>query len=196
MDSFDRQWQRWFPEDSGDKPAPRMPGGWVSRLPIILAGILAIFVMINMGKGFYTDWLWFDSLGYGSVYTTVLRTKILVFFLASVIFGLFLLGNLVLATRLAPKRQGQFWPWAIVRQLQPMLKWSILLGTVLLSLIFGMVAQDNWMGILRFFNAQPFGIDDPVFHKDIGFYVFSLPFLNLLRGWLMGTLVIVTACFS
>lgn len=190
MDSFDKQWQRWFPEDSADKPAPRVPGGWVSRLPVIIAGILAIFVMINMGKGFYTDWLWFDSLGYGSVYTTILRTKILVFLLASITFGLFLLGNLVLATRLTPKRQAQFWPWAIMRQLQPMLKWSIILGTVMLSLIFGMVAQDNWMGILRFFNAQPFGISDPVFYKEIGFYVFSLPFLNLLRGWLMGTLVI------
>jgi len=53
-----------------------------------------------------------------------------------------------------------------------------------------MVAQSNWEVILRFFNWQPFNILDPVFHREIGFYVFSLPFLRLLQGWLLGVLVI------
>ncbi|MFC1982701.1 UPF0182 family protein, partial [Chloroflexota bacterium] len=59
-----------------------------------------------------------------------------------------------------------------------------------LSLIFGLVAQANWQVLLRFFNGQPFGITDPVFQKEIGFYIFSLPFLNLLHGWLVGALII------
>jgi len=64
------------------------------------------------------------------------------------------------------------------------------LGTALLSLIFGVVAQGNWLVVLRFFNRQPFGIADPVFHREVGFYVFSLPFLHLLQGWLLGALII------
>jgi hypothetical protein len=77
-----------------------------------------------------------------------------------------------------------------VRQLQQLSKLSIITGTALLSLIFGLVAQGNWEVALRFFNGQPFGITDPVFNKEISFYVFSLPFLDLLRGWLLGALII------
>ncbi|TRZ50660.1 MAG: UPF0182 family protein, partial [Dehalococcoidia bacterium] len=121
---------------------------------------------------------------------TILKTKVLVFFSAAIIFCLLFLGNLVLATRLAPKKEAHFWPWSIVHWLQQRLKWSVILGTALLSLIFGLVAQGNWEVVLRFFNGQPFGITDPVFHREIGFYVFSLPFLHLLQGWFVGALII------
>ncbi|MFC2045025.1 UPF0182 family protein, partial [Chloroflexota bacterium] len=114
----------------------------------------------------------------------------IVFFSASIIFYILFLGNLVLATRLTPKTEARFWPWAIVHQLQSILRFNVILGTTLLSLIFGLVAQANWEVILRFFNGQPFGITDPVFHKEISFYVFSLPFFHLLRGWLLGALII------
>jgi len=191
LNSFDRQWQRWFPENREEKPIPPAKSRWTTaRVLLILSGVLTLFILINMSKGFYTEWLWFNSLGYGSVYTTILKTKVLVFFSAAIIFCILFLGNLVLATRLAPKTETHFWPWAIVRQLQPILKSSVIMGTVLLSLIFGMVAQGNWEVILRFFNGQPFGISDPVFHREIGFYVFSLPFWHLLQGWLLGALII------
>ena len=191
MDSFDRQWQRWFPEDTNKKPAPPTKrGGTTTRVFFILAAALSLFILINISKGFYTEWLWFSSLGYGSVYTTILKTKVLVFFSAAIIFCTLFLGNLVLATRLAPKTEVHFWPWAIVHRLQKMLRWNVILGTALLSIIFGLVAQGSWEVILRFFNGQPFGITDPVFHREISFYVFSLPFLHLLRGWLLGALIV------
>jgi len=191
LDSFDRQWQRWFPEDKGEKPAPPAKHGWTTaRVLLIVAGVLALFIFLNILKGVYTEWLWFSSLGYGSVYATILKTKVLVFFSAAIIFGILFLGNLVLATRLAPKTEARFWPWAIVRHIQPMLRLNVILGTILLSLIFGMVAQGNWEVVLRFFNGQPFGITDPVFLREIGFYVFSLPFFNFLRGWLLGALIV------
>ncbi|MEA2085949.1 MAG: UPF0182 family protein [Chloroflexota bacterium] len=191
MDSFDRQWQRWFPEDRGRGPVPPARRGWMTtRVILIVAAVIALLIFLNIFKGFYTEWLWFNSLGYGSVYATILKTKVLVFFSAAIIFCTLFLGNLVLATRLAPKTEAGFWPWTIVRQLQPMLRLNVILGTALLSLIFGLVAQGNWEVVLRFFNAQPFGITDPVFHREIGFYVFSLPFLQLLRGWLLGALIV------
>ncbi len=192
LDSFDRQWQRWFPEDREEKPAPPAKRGWTpTRVILTLAGVLTLFILINISKGLYTEWLWFNSLGYGSVFATILKTKVLVFFSAAIIFGILFLGNLVLATRLAPKTEAHLWPWAIVRRLQPILRLNIILGTALLSLIFGLVAQGNWEIVLRFFNGQPFGITDPVFQKEIGFYVFSLPFLHFVRGWLMSTLIIM-----
>jgi len=149
-----------------------------------------LIILLNITKGFYTEWLWFSSQGYGSVYTTILKTKIAVFFCAAIIFCVLFLGNLVLATRLVPKREGHFWPWALASWLQRRIKWGVILGTAFLSLIFGMVAQGNWQVVLEFLNKQPFGITDPVFHREVSFYVFSLPFFEFLRGWLVGALII------
>jgi len=191
QDSFYRQWQRWFPEDEDRRPRPPARHGWTTgRVLLILAGVLALFILINTLKGVYTEWLWFSSLGYGSVYATILKTRVLLFFSAAIIFCLLFLGNLMLATRLAPKSEAHFWPWAIAGQLQQLSRWSIIAGTALLSLIFGLIAQGNWEVVLRFFNGQPFGITDPVFHREISFYVFSLPFLHSLRGWLLGALIV------
>jgi len=125
LDSFDRQWRRWFPENRDKKSAPPARHGWTTaRVLLIVAGVLALFILLNILKGFYTEWLWFDSLGYGSVFATILKTKVLVFFCAAIIFGLLFLGNLVLATRLAPKAEAHFWPWVIVGRLQQLSKWS------------------------------------------------------------------------
>jgi uncharacterized membrane protein (UPF0182 family) len=189
LSSFDpNQWQRRFSE--GEKPARPARRRWTAgRILLILAGALALFILLNISKGFYTEWLWFSSLGYGSVYTTVLKTKVLIFFIAAIIFGLFFLGNLVLATRLAPKTET-LWPWAIVSRLERGARWGVILGTALLSLIFGLVAQGNWQEVLRFFNGQPFGVTDPVFYNEVGFYVFSLPFWHFVRGWLLAALII------
>ncbi len=191
LSSFDRQWQRWFPENSDEKPTPPAKRGWTtSSVFLILAGALALFILINIVKGWYSEWLWFSSLGYGSVYTTILKTKVLVFFSAAIIFCILFLGNLVLATHLVPKTEARFWPWTIVRRLERIVRLNVILGTAMLSLIFALVAQGNWLTVLQFFNGQSFGITDPVFHKEISFYIFSLPFLNLLHGWLLGALII------
>ncbi|MEE8598673.1 MAG: UPF0182 family protein [Dehalococcoidales bacterium] len=194
LDSFYQQWQqwkRWFPQRKAGEPAPPARRQWATtKVFLIVAGALTLFILINEFKRVYTEWLWFDSLGYSSVYATILKTEVLVFFLAAIIFGLLFLGNLVLATRLAPKTEAHFWPWEIVRRIQPILRLNVILVTVLLSVIFGLVAQSNWEAILRFFNGQPFGITDPIFHEEVSFYVFSLPFLQPLQGWLLGALII------
>ena len=180
MDPFDRKLQRWFPESGDEKPVPPAKRRWtIAKVFLALVGAVALFSLLNISKGFYTEWLWFNSLGYGDVYATILQTKVLLFFSAAIIFFALFVGNFMLATRLAPKTEARSWPWSMV-----------ILGTALLSLIFGLMAQGNWQVVLRFFDGQPFGITDPVFHREIGFYVFSLPFLHLLRGWLLGTLII------
>ncbi len=180
MQSSGGDWDRWFPVSRGEEAVPPTRRGWTSGgVFLVLAGLLGLFILLNVSKGFYTEWLWFSSLGYGDVYATILQTKVLIFFSAAIIFFAFLLGNFVLATRLAPKTEARSWPWGMV-----------ILGAVLLSLMFGTVAQGNWQLVLRFFDGQPFGITDPVFHKEISFYVFSLPLLHLVRGWLLSALMI------
>ncbi|MCK4580367.1 MAG: UPF0182 family protein, partial [Dehalococcoidia bacterium] len=155
-----------------------------------MAGLLGAFVLLDVAKGIYTEWLWFDSLGYGTVYATIIRARILIFVCAGFAVCALLLGNLALAARLAPKTGVPFWPWAIVGRLQKLSRTAVILGTVLLGLAFGLAAQDGWEIVLRFLSAQPFNVSDPVFHRDVGFYVFSLPFFRLLRSWFLGIFVV------
>jgi len=157
---------------------------------LIVAAVIILFIVLTIAKGFYTEWLWFSSLGYGSVYATILKTKVLLFFSAAIIFCALFLGNLALATHLSPNSGAHFWPWTIARQPQRIHKWGVILGMAVLSLIFGLVAQGNWQVVLQFINGQPFGIADPVFHKEISFYVFSLPFLHVLRSWFLAALIV------
>ncbi len=180
MDQFEKEWQRWFPEDrvKRQKP-PRRRNLSVSAILWILFGVIALFIILNMSRGVFTEWLWFSNLGYSSVYSTILGTKIMLFFAAAIVFCLFFGGNLVVASRIASESRQQPVPWS-----------PITLGVVILGLIFGLVAQNNWDILLKYFNGQPFGINDPVFNKEISFYVFSLPFLNLVRNWLLATLIL------
>ncbi len=182
--------RRWFSQGKDEEPKrPVKHRRAIASLPLFLAGLLALFIMLNIAKDIYTEWLWFSNLGYGNVYATILKTKIVLFFSAAVIFALLFWGNIMLATKLAPKSEAK-WPWAIVQRLQSALKVIVIVGTILISLIFGMVAQANWEVVLRFFSGQPFGIADPVFQKEVSFYVFSLPFYHIVRGWLLGALII------
>ena len=190
MDSLEKLWQRPSPPGVEREPGERPRRGWTFRLIVILAALVVLFIILNISKGFYSEWLWFDSLGYGSVFTTILRTKVLVFFLTAIIFCAFFLGNILLAIRFAPKREVGFWPWSAVHQVRQLSKWIVIVGTVLITLIFGLIAQGSWQVLLRYFNAQPFGITDPVFHKEVSFYVFSLPFLHLLHGWLVAAVIV------
>ena len=171
MDSFEKQWQRWFPEDQDKKPGGSATGKTTSRILWTIGILIGLFIIISVAKGFYTDWLWFSSLGYGSVFTTILWARILIFFIAAIIFGVLFTGNLFLATRLVPKTENSLWPWALVRQLQTPIRTGVVFLTLFLCLIFGLIAQSNWEVILRALNWQPFGILDPVFQKEIGISV-------------------------
>ena len=180
MQSSNGDLERWLPEIGGEKPSQRTVRGWTGgRVLLTLAVVFALFILVSISKGFYTEWLWFSSLGYGDVYTTILQTKAWLFIAAVIIFFTLFFGNFILATRLTPKSEARSWPWEI-----------IIILTALLALLFGTIAQANWHVVLQFFNGQPFGMADPVFNKEISFYVFSLPFLQLVRGWLLSILIV------
>ncbi len=182
MDQFEKEWQRWFPEDKAKKAKPHKRSGWrLSSILWTLFWIIAFFVVLNITRGVYTEWLWFSNLGYSNVYSTILGTKTLLFFAAAIVFCLVFGGNLALAARIPPGDRQQHLPWSV-----------IMLAVVIIGVIFGLVAQNNWDVVLKFANGQPFGIEDPVFGREVQFYVFSLPFFNLARNWLMAAFILST----
>ena len=137
----------------------------------------------------YVDWLWFDGAGYRSVYSKCLATEAWLFVGGALIFLVFFGINTFWAAR-PLLRQPAPGPAsdeeaATLRRLYLL---ALIAGdAVLRRRSSGTIAAGNWDTSLRFINGESFGMKDPQFGRDVGFYVFDLPALRFFYGWLMGT---------
>jgi len=185
----------------------RTPADMPRRLPrttrrtriIIAAAVVVAIILIASLSGlarFWTDYLWFQSVGFTSVFRGVLLTKVLLAVVFIAIFFFLMWGNLILADRYAPLDVTSAGPAdeLVVRYREyvyPHGRW-VRLGTALIfALLAGIGANREWNNwdLLRYHIG--FGAKDPQFHKDIGFYVFELPFIKFLLGWAFEALIIV-----
>lgn len=162
---------------------------------ILLAVILIVlWAGISWGRTFYTDWLWFGSLGYESVLLRVVSAKIWLFLLGVLIFAGIAAPNLYAAFRLdaAMKSQGsQSPPVKMLEQAKKLLTWVALGAAALAALFLAGKPASEWEMILRFLKGVSFNQADPIFQKDFSFYVFTLPALSFARSWLI-TVVVLT----
>jgi uncharacterized membrane protein (UPF0182 family) len=170
-------------------------------LLILAAALIAILVILAVLSRFFVDLLWFDSLGFRAVFTTVWLTMIVVFVIAAVLSATILLINGLIAARATSGRSrgargfrvvgrnAQGLPEVIELSLDK-IPWRLIIPAValIIGLFIGLAQTGNWDTILKWFYAAPFGRSDPLFAHDLGFYVFALPFYELLRDW--GTLII------
>ena len=141
--------------------------------------LIIIFAVLLILSGLYADWLWFDSLGYISVFKTVLFSKL---GLGTVVFLLFfvllLLNFMVLKKRSDATHQKIYL--------------SVIAGV---SLLAGIISSTYWFVVLKFMNYVGFGFVDPIFKNDIGFYMFVLPFYGFVLStlfFLLLAMVIIT----
>ncbi|MBN1857228.1 MAG: UPF0182 family protein [Dehalococcoidia bacterium] len=185
MSQLQRDFERWFGEGNQGGTSHAGTGRGGRRFLVILGVIVLLLAVASVGKTIYTEWLWFSSLGYQSVYAKIIGTRVVLFFAAAIAFAVLFAGNIVIASRLAPKQAAAASMQSTIPFLHQFGRVAVITMTVFLSVIFGLAAQANWEVVLRFLNGQTFGSTDPVFFRDVGFYVFSLPFLSLIRGWLM-----------
>ena len=153
------------------------------RLIYALIALLLVVALPSLAE-LYTEWLWFGETGYQSVFLKSLAAKGLIGALAFVPAFLFLLGNLRLALR------GFTKPYVVFPgggDLQPIVLDPRHFGLVaiglsaLLAFFLSVVASSQWLTILRFLEQTPFGQADPLFGYDVGFFVFTLPFLDVAR---------------
>ena len=188
-DNLQNDWQKWFGEKTVDAERVRnfRPRRWI----YYLGGLVLFIILAGVAKGIYADWLWFDSLGYGSVFSKIIGTRVALFFIAAAVAAGLLFINLLLAVRLTPRGGQSIWPWELVTRLAPWLRGLVILAVTILSLIFGATVQGKWETVLTFLNGQPFGVTDPLFNREVSFFVFTLPFWELVRGWLIGVFVLV-----
>ncbi len=151
-------------------------------------GVLAVLGMaFTMFAGFWTDWLWYRSVGYSSVFTTTLWTKIGLFFVFGLLMALSVGFNIWLAHRLRPPLSAMSMEQQSLDRyrlgIAPYKKWLLLAITALVGLIAGASASGQWRTWLMWVNGVSFGQKDPQFHLDVSFYAFDLPWYRFLLGF-------------
>ncbi|MBK7897064.1 MAG: UPF0182 family protein [Anaerolineaceae bacterium] len=153
----------------------------------ILAILFLLFISINWIVGIYTDWLWFNELNYQNVWLTGYGYQFFSFVAFFVVAFLILWGNWALARRRAIKDTPPYNP----RFLQiGAVKWILLVGALFLSFGFASSIAVRWDEFLLFLNRVPFGTSDPIFNRDVSFYLFELPVYEALQQWLVSLLML------
>ena len=169
------------------------------RIPLVIAGVV-LFLVVPTFTDFYTDWLWFDQVGFDQVFVRTLVSQLMLgvtVFLAA--FAL-LFGSLRLALHEMTK------PYLVVGgggaggpEVRPIVidRKGIRLiaagAAGLAAMFMGMFASGQWMTWLQYRYATPFGDVDPLLGRDAAFYVFEFPFLDLVRYLLVAVVVLSLA---
>jgi hypothetical protein len=181
--------------------APRQSG--VVRLIVAAVVITICLVLLSLASDFLVDWLWFSSIGYLQVFLTAIGAKAIVFFAVLAATTVVLWLNGVLAARFAMQQPLQIpaAPWKVASVTPPPDPFVILrdrltrprfiaLGAGLLAVLVAAGEAGNWSTFLQFLYHVPYGAEDPLYNKDIGFYLFSLPAYILIKNWMLLTLVL------
>ncbi len=169
------------------------------RWPVVaIAVLVAGFILLSFLSNFYVDVLWYREVGLSQVFWTRIWAQTGLAAAFFITFFALLLVNLYVTRRLAPTIVALTPEQEIVERfrenIEPYLRWALPLGAAVLALFVGLAASGHWQEFLlwRSSGGIEFGNPEAVFGRDPAFYVFTLPWLKYLQGWLFGALVGVT----
>ncbi len=170
-----------------------------SRRQLAIVAVVAIVVVVILSLRsvavFYTDYLWFRSIAFSSVWKTLLLTKLALGAVFVALFFVMCLGSLVIADKITggtgddASNDDIVKRYAQARGRFPNLPRIVV--SLVAALIVGSGASSEWSNWILFQNSVPFGIKDPQFHLDYSFYVFHLPFLLFLVRWSFLALTVI-----
>ena len=156
------------------------------RMVVLLLVFVLLFLFSGNLLSLYVDSLFFEEVGYFQVFLKTFVTKLVLGLLQGFTFFAILYPNLSLAQRYRSGPQGlpdEHDP------LRPFWGPILLGGSLLLAMIVGFQGSARWNDYLLFRHAVPFGMEDPIFKRDLDFYVFRFPFIAYLQGWFSSTLM-------
>lgn len=163
------------------QPPYRRSTRWLSiTLTIVTLLLVAAPFLVN----YYTDWMWFGEVDYRGVFTTKLVTRIVLFLIFFVFAASIVWVAGFLAFRNRPHTLDAFEVDSPIHGYRRMVEESlrkVLVGLPLLvGVMAGIAGQASWQTVSLFLHRQSFGVTDPQFGLDLGFYAFTLPILNLI----------------
>lgn len=172
----------------------------MKRPPKFLSWVVAIIaVLLFIGPmlvGFYTDWKWFGAIEYRGVFTKTLVTRIVLFFL----FGLVAAAITYVAGLVVWRGRGDSMDMADFnspvyqyrKSIESTMSVFLKVIPVLVGVVSGLLGQANWRTVMLFLNSHDFGVTDPQFNHDLGFYAFRLPVWSMLVS---AASMLVAVCF-
>jgi uncharacterized membrane protein (UPF0182 family) len=170
-----------------ENPISRRTPRWllILRYSFIILCLAAILFGAQTVK-IITDWQWFGEMHQRAVFIGILQARLLLFFGTGGLFIITGLFNIWLAIRMnetrMPSRMIDINREQITAAARKALVWLSFAGVIFFAFMIGGNAVTHWSEYLLFTHAVPYGQTDPIFHNDIGFYVFRLPFLNYLQN--------------
>ncbi|MEQ1701906.1 MAG: UPF0182 family protein, partial [Ilumatobacteraceae bacterium] len=167
------------------------------RTLMIIAAVVVVGLLVSARflSGFYVDYLWHQSVGRADVFWGVLGAKFTMFALFAGTFIVLALLNLIIADRLAPSSfSANTHP--VVERFHEFFGHRMRLFRFVVAIMFGLLfaapAIGRWQDWLMFRNSKSFGMNDPHFDNDIGFYMFKLPFVTFVLDWLFIAVAFIT----
>lgn len=165
------------------------------KVAAIIAAIIAVLLFFGpMLVGMYTDWRWFGSIDYRSVFTTAIIARIVLFIIFGLVAAAVVWAAGFFAWRGRPDSLDMGDLNSPVYQYRQSIEKSmgVLFKVIpaIVGIIAGFIGQSHWRDVMLFLNGQDFGVQDPQFHHDLGFYAFSLPVLQMVVSTLSILLVL------
>lgn len=164
----------------------------------VAVAVLVIIILITSLRSlatFWTNYLWFKEVEFTSVFRGVLLNQVMLAAIFTVAFFLMMLLSLTVADRVAPRTGSIPEDELVVRYRQvvaPHGRVVRIVVSVIFALLAGIGTRGEWNNWVLFLNPVSFHQSDPLNHIDYGFYVFQLPFINFLIGWVFAAIVVVT----
>ncbi|NNG16667.1 MAG: UPF0182 family protein [Gemmatimonadales bacterium] len=157
---------------------------------VVLVAVLVLLLAIPALVGLYTDWLWFQELHFERIFTQQLTTQIALFAGAGLLVFVVLYANLRLAQRgLVPDPiLIRFNPNVPHLNVTSLLRRLAIPAALVLAFLTALPLTTNWLALLQFLHRTPFGVADPIFGRDIGYYVFVLPVVGTALGLVLALL--------
>ena len=155
-----------------NKPEPKQ-----FVMPILIFILIVFFMSISTIVKLITDYWWFQALNFEQIFLISLKAKLFLFLITASIFFVFAILNLIICSFFNKTK----------------IKFKLkLLITLIISILIGAAYSQNWFSVLQYLNQTPFNLQDPIFFKDVAFYIFSLPFI--LTAWKFAiTVIVITA---
>ncbi len=186
----------WIPPDEGGGEKPPWNDGGEEENPwehvnfrrwlwVLIPFLLLLF--FNRFLGFFTDYIWYDSLALTSVFRTRIFASFGLLIASGLIFWLFLALNVFLARRIDPNGLVGTPLAEIADAFGVRISAVVLVIGAIFAFFMGLGMAGQWEQLLVYLNQSDFGFSDPVFQRDISFFIFTLPVWQILRGWLMTT---------
>ncbi|MFE1170724.1 UPF0182 family protein [Nocardiopsis sp. NPDC058789] len=156
--------------------------------------MVVIIAALMFAANFWTDYKWFSSIGYTSVFLTELWTRVLLFAVAALVMAVIVGASIFFAYRARPGIR----PMSLEQQgldryrqsIDPHRKLFFWIAVGALALLAGAAASGDWRSYLQFVNGVDFGVNDPEFGMDIAFFAFTYPFLRILLGYLYAAVIL------